>query len=147
VWPARRTDHGSLVLSIENQVTAIGRYAARRNDDVVRTFADPGRSGLTMKRRPGLQHLLAMVDSSAADFAVILVYDVSRWGRLANGVLALTITAARSAWKAPGQNGFQSPRRSGLLHAPSSGGAGQSCRIGGLTGRTVERSACGGSRP
>ena len=48
---------------------------------VVRTFVDEGRSGLSLQNRPGLQALLAAVTLAPCAFRAIVVYDVSRWGR------------------------------------------------------------------
>lgn len=56
-------------------------YALERGYELVRTYTDAGVSGLTLKRRDGLKALLADVVGGRADFEVILVYDVSRWGR------------------------------------------------------------------
>jgi DNA invertase Pin-like site-specific DNA recombinase len=67
--------------SLENQSAAIRAYAMRHGFSVVRTYADPARSGLSLKRRPGLQQLLRDVSGDEAGYRVILVYDVSRWGR------------------------------------------------------------------
>jgi DNA invertase Pin-like site-specific DNA recombinase len=67
--------------STENQADAITRYADARGIQIVRTYADHGKSGLTIAGREGLQALLRDVQSGDADFTVILVYDVSRWGR------------------------------------------------------------------
>lgn len=67
--------------SIANQSAAIALYAAAHNIGIVRSFVDPGKSGTTIKRRKGLQELLRVVESGAADFDHVLVYDVSRWGR------------------------------------------------------------------
>lgn len=67
--------------STENQAAKIREYAAHRNIDIVRTYTDAGRSGLRMDGREGLQRLIRDVESGAADFQMILVYDVSRWGR------------------------------------------------------------------
>jgi DNA invertase Pin-like site-specific DNA recombinase len=67
--------------STENQADAIRDYAAKRGYEIVRTFADAGKSGLKIEGREALQQLLAVVQSGQADFQVILVYDVSRWGR------------------------------------------------------------------
>ena len=49
--------------------------------EVVRTFEDYGKSGLSVNRRESLKALLREVESGRADFDVILVYDISRWGR------------------------------------------------------------------
>ncbi|PYE26356.1 DNA invertase Pin-like site-specific DNA recombinase [Paraburkholderia silvatlantica] len=67
--------------STENQSDRIREYAARRGLEIVRTYADEGKSGLRIDGRQALQQLIKDVESGCADFQVILVYDVSRWGR------------------------------------------------------------------
>lgn len=67
--------------STENQSVAIGEYAAKRGITIVRTFEDAGKSGLRIEGRESLKQLIEVVQSGAADFETILVYDVSRWGR------------------------------------------------------------------
>lgn len=67
--------------STDNQSAAIRKYAERRGYEIVRTYADEGKSGLNIGGRQALQQLLADVESGQADFSVLLVYDVSRWGR------------------------------------------------------------------
>ena len=67
--------------STHNQVAKIRDYAAHRQIDVVRTYADEGKSGLRLAGRHALQQLIQEVESGAVDFTVVLVYDVSRWGR------------------------------------------------------------------
>lgn len=67
--------------SIENQAAAIRRYAEFNGFEIVRTYSDPARSGVVLKRRMGLQQLLKDVISGTAPYKAILVYDVSRWGR------------------------------------------------------------------
>lgn len=67
--------------STENQREKIREYAQRRGLRIVRTYADEGKSGLRIDGRQALQNLIHDVESGAADFRVILVYDVSRWGR------------------------------------------------------------------
>ncbi|MBN8844325.1 MAG: recombinase family protein [Sphingomonadales bacterium] len=67
--------------SPDNQKSVIDTFAAARGFDVVRTYQDNGKSGLTLSKRPALQQLLADVLSGTADFKAILVLDVSRWGR------------------------------------------------------------------
>lgn len=69
------------VYSTEGQAAAIAVYAVQRDIDIVRTYKDEGRSGLSLHGRKGLQQLLADVQGGQADFSLILVYDVSRWGR------------------------------------------------------------------
>lgn len=73
------TDHQKC--STDNQSEAIQRYADARGIEIVRTYGDAGRSGLTLDGREALQRLMRDVTSGSADFEAILVYDVSRWGR------------------------------------------------------------------
>jgi DNA invertase Pin-like site-specific DNA recombinase len=73
------TDHQKY--STENQLESIRRYAEQRGYSILRVFEDSGRSGLRMDGREGLKSLMMEVQSGAADFRAILVYDVSRWGR------------------------------------------------------------------
>src|SRR3546814_10058444 len=68
--------------SIRNQARAISAYAAEHDLEIVRTYTDPGASGLTLKNRQALQALLADVIKPTRPFERILVQDVSRWGRL-----------------------------------------------------------------
>ncbi len=67
--------------STENQAVEIRRYAERRGYEIVKTYADEGKSGLSLGGRKSLQRLLDDIEQGSADFAAILVYDVSRWGR------------------------------------------------------------------
>jgi DNA invertase Pin-like site-specific DNA recombinase len=73
------TDHQKY--SPENQRIAMASYAEPRGITIVRSFADEGRSGLTIVERNGLNELIRTVEEQRADFDCILVYDVSRWGR------------------------------------------------------------------
>ncbi|MEI9413048.1 recombinase family protein [Mesorhizobium salmacidum] len=72
------------IYSIDNQKDAIRNYADIMGYDIVATYEDAGRSGLSLGGRPGLQQMLADVESGRADFETIVVYDVSRWGRFQN---------------------------------------------------------------
>src|SRR5450830_13271 len=67
--------------STENQAEKIREYAKRRNIEIVRTYTDAGKSGLSIEGRASLQRLIHDVESGTPDFQIILVYDVSRWGR------------------------------------------------------------------
>jgi DNA invertase Pin-like site-specific DNA recombinase len=67
--------------STENQAETIRHYAALRGIEIVRTYADEGKSGLRLDGREALKQLIADVQSKRADFTTILVYDISRWGR------------------------------------------------------------------
>ena len=67
--------------STQNQIDKIREYAAQRGIEIVRTYSDEARSGLSIGGRASLKQLIADVESDDADFTVILVYDISRWGR------------------------------------------------------------------
>jgi len=67
--------------STENQSDVILGYAKAHGMDIVRTYCDAGKSGLSLSGRGGLRELLKDVESGQADYRVILVYDISRWGR------------------------------------------------------------------
>jgi len=67
--------------SLDNQFTAIQRYAESHGLEVVHTYSDAAKSGVALKRRMGLRQLLQDVVSGNTVYRAILVYDVSRWGR------------------------------------------------------------------
>jgi DNA invertase Pin-like site-specific DNA recombinase len=67
--------------SIENQAVVIATYAELHKLTIVRTYRDEGESGLKIENRVGLTELVEDVQSGRADFAHLLVFDVSRWGR------------------------------------------------------------------
>ncbi|PTW50371.1 recombinase family protein [Rhodovulum kholense] len=66
--------------STRNQAQTIRDYAKRRGIRIVRTYSDGAKSGLVIGGRMALQQMIADVESGAAEFSVILVYDVTRWG-------------------------------------------------------------------
>jgi DNA invertase Pin-like site-specific DNA recombinase len=70
--------------STANQSIAILQYAQEHNMEVVRTYADHGKSGLSLSTRSGLKRLLADAVLPDPGFKAVLVYDVSRWGRFQN---------------------------------------------------------------
>lgn len=67
--------------STHNQADKIKEYADKRGIEIVKTYADEGKSGLSIGDRAALQRLISDVENGLAEFNVILVYDVSRWGR------------------------------------------------------------------
>ena len=67
--------------STANQADMIAEYALKRGFEIIETYADDGKSGLSVSGRLSLQKLIADVQSGNVRFKVILVYDVSRWGR------------------------------------------------------------------
>ena len=60
--------------STNNQADKILEYAQRRNIEIVRTYADEGKSGLSLGGRASLQKLLADVEAGLADFSLVLVF-------------------------------------------------------------------------
>lgn len=67
--------------SLEHQAVWIASYAAEHGYEIVRTYSDAGKSGLRIEGRDALVELLGDVVGRQAGFTVILVLDVSRWGR------------------------------------------------------------------
>lgn len=68
-------------LSPAIQRASISRYTGEHGLTVVESYFDAGRSGLTLHKRPAMKKLLADVAQDDCPFAVVLVYDISRWGR------------------------------------------------------------------
>jgi DNA invertase Pin-like site-specific DNA recombinase len=73
------TDHQEQ--SAAMQSAANRAYAADRGMTIIRSYRDEGKSGVRINKRSALRRLINEVQSGAADFTAILVYDVSRWGR------------------------------------------------------------------
>ncbi|HEV2152998.1 recombinase family protein [Bradyrhizobium sp.] len=73
------TDHQQY--STANQSQAIREYATRHGFKIEKTYEDSGKSGLNLDDRQALKQLIEDVQTGAAEFSTILVYDVSRWGR------------------------------------------------------------------
>lgn len=67
--------------SIEAQQAVIAEYARVHGYEIVETYADPGKSGLSLKGREALQRLLSDALGSDRKFDALLVLDVSRLGR------------------------------------------------------------------
>ncbi len=62
------TDHQKY--STENQAEVIAQYAARRGFQIVKTYEDSGKSGLSLSGRQSLQQIINDVKSGSADFTV-----------------------------------------------------------------------------
>lgn len=58
--------------AIQNQINALNEYAERHGIEIVRTYADQGKSGLSLAKRDALKQLLQDVMSNAADFSITL---------------------------------------------------------------------------
>jgi len=67
--------------STDNQSECIRHYAELHGIEIVRTYSDEGKSGLNLNDRGALRDLLDDVQNGRADYKLVLVYDVSRWGR------------------------------------------------------------------
>ncbi len=68
-------------LSPGMQKHAIQEYAQTAGLTLVASYEDEGRSGLTLRHRAEMRRLLIDVARDDCPFSVVLVYDVSRWGR------------------------------------------------------------------
>jgi len=79
-----RMSDESQQFSIDNQKAAIQEYAVRHGFEIVKTYADVGKSGVVAKHRTAMRELLSDVVTGNAAFKAVLVYDVSRWGRFPN---------------------------------------------------------------
>jgi len=67
--------------SRDNQSAAIQKYADSQGFHILQTYSDAAKSGIGLRRRLGLRQLLQDVAAGTGPYRVILVYDVSRWGR------------------------------------------------------------------
>jgi DNA invertase Pin-like site-specific DNA recombinase len=70
--------------STENQQNAIAEYANQHGYQIVTSYIDVGKSGLSLKGRDSLRQLLSDALAARRNFDAILVLDVSRWGRFQN---------------------------------------------------------------
>lgn len=73
------TDHQKY--STENQADAIRDYANRHQIEIIETYEDSGKSGLKLSGRDALKRLIDNVQAGPVRFTMILVLDVTRWGR------------------------------------------------------------------
>jgi len=68
--------------SVEIQQDQVRRFAEEHGVEIIREFADRGKSGLSTEGRHGFNEMIHdYVQSSREDFDYVLVLDVSRWGR------------------------------------------------------------------
>lgn len=66
--------------SVEIQQDNVRSFADRHDIEVIKEFADRGKSGLNAEGRPAFNEMMEWV-RTRDDFVLILVLDVSRWGR------------------------------------------------------------------
>ena len=67
--------------SIPIQREQVRQFAAENGIEIIKEFADHGKSGLSTEGRDNFKRMLEMVVDTTIDFKYILVLDVSRWGR------------------------------------------------------------------
>ena len=82
VYVRMSTEHQQY--STSNQMDVIREYAKKLGLTIVKEYSDQGKSGLNMEGREALGEMLKDVQEGRAEYAAILVYDVSRWGRFQN---------------------------------------------------------------
>jgi len=82
VYVRMSTEHQQY--STNNQMDVICEYAKKLEFTIVKEYSDQGKSGLNIEGRESLGEMLKDVREGRAEYAVILVYDVSRWGRFQN---------------------------------------------------------------
>lgn len=70
--------------SIPDQQHAIQRYCDERGICLLRWYVDDAISGTSSLNRPAFQTMLADAQQRAANFGLIVVYDVKRFGRVDN---------------------------------------------------------------
>lgn len=73
------TDHQKY--STDNQLDAIRGHAAKSGIEIVRVYADEGKSGMRAKGRAAFLTMIHTIVDGKADFDLIVAYDHSRWGR------------------------------------------------------------------
>lgn len=67
--------------AVETQISLLQDYAARHKMEFIRTYIDAGVSGLRIEKQSALRQLIDAVQSGEADYEVIILKDVARWGR------------------------------------------------------------------
>lgn len=67
--------------SIPIQREQVRQFAAENGIEIIKEFADHGKSGLSTEGRDNFKRMLEMVVDTTIEFKYILVLDVSRWGR------------------------------------------------------------------
>ncbi|WFQ78466.1 recombinase family protein [Xenorhabdus sp. SF857] len=73
------TDHQQY--SLFNQSQFISKYASEHGMNIIHTYDDSGKSGVTANRREAFHQLIDDVVSRRINIKAVLVYDISRFGR------------------------------------------------------------------
>ncbi|MEK7270277.1 MAG: recombinase family protein, partial [Planctomycetota bacterium] len=80
-------------LSMPEQLRELRAYAPQHGIEIVREFADHGKSGLSAEHRDAFNDMLENWVKKRDDFQYVLVLDVSRWGRFQDVDLSATYSA------------------------------------------------------
>lgn len=73
--------------SLDAQRDKLRKYAEYQNMEIVKEFADEGKSGKSVEGRPEFQRMLDNIESGTDDVQFVLVFKLSRFGRNAADVL------------------------------------------------------------
>ncbi|HIH6620806.1 TPA: recombinase family protein, partial [Klebsiella michiganensis] len=71
------TDHQQY--SIFNQSQFISKFASEHKMNIIHTYDDSGKSGVTANRRQAFQQLIDDVVEGKINIKAVLVYDISRF--------------------------------------------------------------------
>jgi DNA invertase Pin-like site-specific DNA recombinase len=66
--------------SVEIQRDKVRKFAKKHGIEIIHEFADRGKSGLNAEGRPAFNELMKW-SATRKDFDLVLVLDISRWGR------------------------------------------------------------------
>ncbi len=67
--------------SVEIQRDQVREWAEQHGVEIIKEFADRGKSGLTSEGRPAFTEMMEEWVKQRKDFDYVLCLDVSRWGR------------------------------------------------------------------
>lgn len=79
VYARVSTEMKSQLDSLENQLTFFENFIREKGWELVKTYADEGKSGTSTVKRVELQKL--MEDAEQRKFEIVLIKSVSRWAR------------------------------------------------------------------
>ncbi len=71
--------------SVDKQIKALHDYAYSNQFEIIQTYTDEGKNGLTIEGRSGLKQLIDGVQNHCIEFKTILLLNLSRWGRFLDG--------------------------------------------------------------
>jgi DNA invertase Pin-like site-specific DNA recombinase len=67
--------------SIPIQRDRVSKFAREHGIEIIREFADYGKSGLSTEGREDFKKIMEMIVDTSKEFEYVLVLDMSRWGR------------------------------------------------------------------